>query len=230
MVDRGWSELIDRRAIADAVPLFIPAIPFGFVLGLAITEGAMPNWIGWAASPIVFAGAAQLALLTLAGSASLWAVIAAALVINTRHLMYSAAMAPTFQQQPRWMHWVGPYFLLDQVFALSMLRIELDPRAFRRYYLTVGMFFCLNWMWVVALGMVVGPVVPESWRLDFAPPVMFIGLVLIGIDRRPAAAAAMVGGAVALVTAGMPDRIGILIGASAGVAAGSFVEWREATR
>jgi predicted branched-subunit amino acid permease len=223
----GWNVHVDRRAIADAVPLFVPAIPFGFVLGLAVTESAMPAWLGWATSPLIFAGAAQLALLTLAGTASLWAVITAALVINTRHLMYSAALAPTFQHQPRWMRWLGPYFLLDQVFALSTLRAELSPREFRRYYLTVGAFFWFNWMWVVAVGMVVGPVVPESWRLEFAPPIMFLGLVLMGIDRRPAAWAAVVGGLGALVTAGLPDRVGILIGAIAGVAAGTFVDARE---
>ena len=36
----------------------------------------------------------------------------------------------------------------------------------------------INWQWATALGMFVGPVVPESWRLDFAPPIMFVGLLL----------------------------------------------------
>jgi predicted branched-subunit amino acid permease len=218
---------VDRRAIADAIPLFVPAVPFGFVLGLAATESAMPAWLGWATSPLVFAGAAQLALLTLAGTASGWAVVTAALVINTRHVMYSAAMAPAFQRQPRWMRWLGPYFLLDQVFALSVLRADRPPAEFRRYYLTVGLFFWSNWMWVVALGMVVGPVVPTSWRLDFAPAIMFLGLVVIGVTRRPAAVAAVVGGVVGLATAGLQDRLGILVGAAAGVAAGALAEVRD---
>lgn len=218
--------LIDRRAIADSFPLFLPAIPFGFVLGLAITEGQMPQAIGWASSPLMFAGAAQLAVITLAGTASLWAVIVAGLVINTRHVMYSAAMAPAFQHQPRWLRWFGPYLLIDQVFALTVLQIDRPPAEFRRYYLTVGLFFFVNWQWVTALGIVVGPIVPESWQLGFAPPIMFLGLVLIGVNRRPQAAAALVGGVVALATAGLPDRLGILAGAVAGVAVGAFVESR----
>ena len=219
---------VDRRAIADSVPLFIPAIPFAFVLGLAMTEGEMPAGIAWSSSPILFAGAAQLAVVTLAGTASLWAVVVAGVVINTRHVMYSAAMAPVFQRQPRWMRWIGPYFLLDQVFALSILQADRSPAEFRRYYLTSGMFFWINWMWLTALGMVVGPVVPESWRLDFAPAIMFIGLVLIGVNRIPAAVAAVVGGVVGLITAGLQDRLGILLGAIAGVAAGAFAEYRVA--
>ena len=218
--------MIDRRAIAESIPLFLPAIPFGFVLGLAATEGEMPVAIGWSTSPLIFGGAAQLAVLTLAGTASIWAVIVAGLVINTRHVMYSAAMAPIFQRQPRWMRWLGPFVLIDQVFALSMLQSDRPPDQFRRYYLTCGLFFFVNWQWATALGMVVGPVVPDSWQLGFAPPIMFLGLVLIGIQRVPQAVAAIVGGSVGLVTAGLQDRLGILIGASAGVAAGAIAEVR----
>ena len=219
-----WS--IDRRAIADAIPLFLPAIPFGFVLGLAATEGEMPVAIGWSTSPLIFGGAAQLAVLTLAGTASIWAVIVAGLVINTRHVMYSAALAPVFRHQPRWMRWLGPFVLIDQVFALSMMQADRPPDEFRRYYLTCGLFFFVNWQWATALGMVVGPVVPDSWQLGFAPPIMFLGLVLIGINRVPQAIAALVGGLVGLTTAGLQDRLGILIGAIAGVIAGALAEVR----
>jgi branched chain amino acid efflux pump len=222
----GW---IDRRAVADALPLFLPAIPFGFVVGLAVSEGQMPTAIGWSSSVFVFAGAAQLAIVELAGTASLWAVIVAGLVINARHVMYSAALAPTFQRQPRWMRWAGPFVLIDQVFALVMLQTDRSPAEFRRYYLTVGLFFYLNWLWATALGLVVGPIVPESWQLGFAPPIMFLGIVLVSVHRRSHAAAVVVGGLVGLVTAGLQDRLGILIGAAAGVAAGAVVDyWDEA--
>lgn len=207
------------------MPLFLPAIPFAFVLGLAFTESAMPTPIAWSTSPLVFAGAAQLAVVTLAGTASIWSVVAAGLIINTRHVMYSAALAPTFRHQPRWMRWCGPFLLLDQTFALASLWTERTPAEFRRYYLTVGIFFWVSWQWATALGMLVGPIVPDSWQLEFAPPVMFIGLVLIGIKRLPQAVAAVVGGTVALATAGLPDRLGILIGAVVGVVAGAVAEY-----
>lgn len=221
---------VDRRAIAASIPLFLPAIPFGFVLGLAATEGEMPVAIGWSTSIFIFAGAAQLAVLTLAGTATVWAVVVAGLVINTRHVMYSAALAPAFQQQPRWMRWFGPFLLIDQVFALVMLQSDRPPDEFRRYYLTTGLFFFVNWQWATALGLLVGPIVPASWRLDFAPAIMFVGLVLIGIDKKPQAVAAIVGGTVGLATAGLHDRLGIVVGAIAGVLAGAAAESRfEAT-
>jgi predicted branched-subunit amino acid permease len=217
-------ELIDRQAVIDSIPLVIPAIPFAFVLGLAMTESQMPLWAAWMTSPLVFAGAAQLAMVTIAGTASLWAVIVAALVINSRHTMYSAAMAPTFRAQPGWFRWLGPWVLIDQVFALTTQQTKLDPLSFRRYYITTGLFFFSVWNVAVPVGMLVGPIVPTEWRLDFAPAIMFAGLTLFAINRVPAGVAALVGGLASLMAAGLRDRLGIVIGATAGVIAGAVAE------
>lgn len=226
----GRPAIIDRRALADLLPVAVPAVPFGFVIGLAITESAMPAWIGWLTAPLVFAGAAQLAMITLAGSASVWAIITAVLVINTRHLMYSAALAPTFRAQPRWMRWFAPFLMVDQVFALSALQTHRTPADFRRYYLTVAIALWLVWNTVVPLGMLIGPVAPETWRLDFAPPIMFAGLTMFAIRRVPAGVAALVGGFVSLICIGLRDRLGIVVGAVAGVLAGAIAEQIIANR
>jgi predicted branched-subunit amino acid permease len=220
----GSAPIIDRQALADLLPVAIPAIPFGFVIGLAITESAMPQWIGWLTAPLVFAGAAQLAMITLAGSASVWAIITAVLVINTRHLMYSAALAPSFREQPRWMRWFAPFLMVDQVFALAALQTDRTPADFRRYYLTIAITLWLVWNTVVPLGMFIGPVVPESWRLDYAPPIMFAGLTMFAVKKVPAGVAAIVGGLVSLMTVGLRDRLGIVVGAVAGVIAGAIAD------
>lgn len=221
---------LDRGALADSVPLLIPAIPFGFVLGLAITESEMPLWAAWLSSPLVFAGAAQLTMVTIAGTASLWAIISAVLVINSRHVMYSAALAPAFRHQPPWLRWLAPFVLVDQVFALAILRRDEPPESFRRYFATIGVVFFAVWNIIVPLGMVIGPVVPTSWQLDFAPVVMFAGLTLFAIKRVPAGVAALVGGIVSLAAAGLPDRLGIMVGAISGVAAGAMTDQWIASR
>lgn len=228
--DLHRTQIVDRQALADLLPVAIPAVPFGFVVGLAITESAMPQWVGWLSAPLVFAGAAQLAMITLAGSASVWAIITAVLVINTRHLMYSAALAPAFREQPRWMRWCAPFLLVDQTFALAALQTDRSPADFRRYYLTCAITLWMVWNTVVPLGMLIGPVVPEAWRLDFAPPIMFAGLTLFAIKRIPASVAATVGGLVSLMSVGLRDRLGIVVGAVAGVVVGAIVEQIIANR
>lgn len=220
------SPSLDARseALKDSFPLLIPAVPFGFVLGVTISESVVPDGIGVLTSWTIFAGAAQLAFLTLAGTASLGAAIAAALVINARHVMYSAAIAPVFEPQPRWFRWLAPSVLIDQVFALAMQRADADPTWFRRYYLWVGAQFFLVWQTVTLLGLFFGSVIPEEIQIGFAPAVMFAGLVILGITNRPGVVAAFVGAVVCLATLSLPNRVGLLIGAACGVVAGSIAE------
>lgn len=218
-VDRS----IARRALLDSVPLFIPAIPFALVLGLAIDESGIGALLGWSTSPIIFGGAAQLTMVSLiGGGVGVWAAAVAALVVNARHLMYSAALAPTFQRQPTWFRWFGPYLLIDQLFALSTFRMDEEPGRFRTYYLAAGMTFWVTWIATTALGLLVGPIVPESWHLEFAVPILFVGLLVIGIDDRPKVVAAVVGALVTWLAAGLPNRGGLLVGSLAGILAGTL--------
>lgn len=221
---------IMKRAFLDAVPLFVPAIPFAFVIGVVVVETGFPKLIGWSTAPIIFGGSAQLVLISLLGTGTaVAAAVTAALVVNARHLMYSAALAPTFQTQPRWMRWLGPYVLIDQLFALSSLRSGDDPAEFRTYYLTCGATFWSFWLVFVAMGLVVGPVIPESWNLEFAVPILFLGLIVMGIDKSSKLVAALVGAGVTYLSAGLPNRSGLLVGAVVGIAAGTVVERMQGT-
>lgn len=218
-----------RSAVSDSIPLLLPAIPFGFVLGVAINESVMPDGVGLLSSAVIAAGAAQLALVGLVGTASVWAAIATALVINARHVMYSAAIAPAFKGHPRWFRWLGPIMLIDQVFALTIQRADDKPAVFRRYYAVVASMFFVVWQLVTLMGLVFGSVIPASWQLGYAPAVMFAGLVVFGLDRRPAVVAAIVGASVCYLAIGLPNRSGLLLGAVCGVIAGSVAE-RAANR
>jgi 4-azaleucine resistance transporter AzlC len=198
------------------------------VVGLAITESGIGNLVGWSGAPIIFAGAAHLTLVTLLGTGTaVLAAITTALVINARHLMYSAAMAPAFQKQPRWFRWVGPYALIDQLFAISILHKEDEPASFRTYYIAAAITFIVFWSSMVALGLLIGPVVPESWRLEFAVPVMFTGIVVMGIDRYPKAAAAVTGAISSYLFAGWPNRSGLLVAALLGITVGVLLDRRS---
>jgi predicted branched-subunit amino acid permease len=211
-------------ALRAALPLFIPAIPFGLVLGVAITESAMPTAIAWSTNVFVFAGAAQLATVSLAATATWLTLVATAAVINLRHVMYSAALSSSFADQPRWFRWVGPFFLIDQLFALTVTRTRLPPTVWRRFYLSAGIFYFCAWVSTVTLGLVLGSSIPTEWRLDVAPAIMFCGLVVLGLTNRPGIVAAVVGATVCLLALDVPNNGGILIGAVSGVVAGYLAD------
>lgn len=217
-------------ALRAAVPLFIPAIPFGLVLGVAITESAMPTAIAWSTNLFVFAGAAQLATVSLAATATWLTLVATAAVINLRHVMYSAALSSSFTEQPRWFRWVGPFFLIDQLFALTIVRTQMPPAQWRRFYLSAGIFYFSSWITVVTVGLVIGSSIPTEWRLDVAPAIMFCGLVVLGLTNRPGVVAAVVGAGMCLLALDVPNNGGILIGAISGVLAGYLADVVESRR
>ena len=210
-------------------PLMIPAFPFGAVLGLAIAETpVVPNFIGWLSSSIIFGGAAQLTAVTLlAAGAGFFPPLLGALVVNVRHVMYSAALVPKFRGQPKWFRILGPYFLLDQNFALSSVNDD-QPDEWRAYYLGAGALAWVSWQFAVAFGILVGPILPESFDLSFAVPALFIGLLVPTLRTKPATFAAVVGVVVTVVFAGIANRGGMLIGGVAGVVAGTWADLRGA--
>ncbi len=200
------------RGSLDALPLFIPAIPFAFVFGVVVANAGIPGWLGWSSSPIIFGGAIQVTLFTLLGEgASVAAAVSAALIVGARHLFYSLTLAPRFQDQPGWFRWVGSYVLIDQVFVLSQIKPIEEPQTFRRYFLAAGFTFWTLWMMFTALGVILGPAIPASWGVEFAAPVLFISLMMAASNRKDKLAAAALAMGIALAFSHLPHRTGILL-------------------
>ena len=213
------------RGMKGSIPLFIPAIPFAFVFGVVVAESGIPGLLGWSSAPIIFGGAAQITLLTLLGEgASVAAAVTAALIVGARHLLYSVTMAPRFQSQPRWFRWVGAYMLIDQVFALVSIEELDDPDEFRHFYLSAGLTFWSLWMSFTALGIAIGPVIPDGWQLAFAAPVLFISILAVSVDRWQKAAVALVAMIAMAALADLPNRLGILVAAVLAMFVGILLE------
>ncbi len=220
-----------RRGLAAAVPLAIPALPIGVLLGVAIRDSdIVGNWAGWASSWLIFAGAAQFAAVELLDQgAGVAAVVAAVFMINARHLMYSAAIGGRFLRAPTWFKWVGSYFLIDQVFALNNEHAADGPGdrslAYRmRYYLACAAPMAVVWYIGVGAGILLGQFIPESWEIEFAIPLMFLGLLVMSTFNIPGVVAALIGGTVAVAGRGWPSGSGLLLGAVLGVAVAGMLD------
>ena len=224
-----------RRAVADATPIVLGYLPFGLVLGTTIARSPIHDAVGWASSPLMFAGASQLAAIELidTGAAAV-VVVATALVINLRHVMYSGGMAPWFQDAPRTFQVLAPFLLADPVYTMSALRFpELDDASTRRrYYVALGGFMFVGWTAMTAGGILVGGALPDGLGLDLAVPLTFIALLVPAVADRPTLVSALVGGLVAVLADPLPLHLGLLVGAVAGITAGILADpeitWRGA--
>ncbi len=208
-------------------PLMIGVIPFGLVFGVAAAASSVGGAIGWTSSWIIFGGAAQIATIQLLdeGTAAV-VVIATAFIIQLRHLMYSAAMAPHFREFPAAWRWGLPYLLTDQAFAVSITRFETvtDPVYKRWFFFGAGITLWIVWQITTGIGVLLGAQIPEAWSLEFTIPLVFLALLIPTLKNRPTVAAATVGGAVALLGHSMPYNLGLIVGAVSGVVAGVLAE------
>jgi predicted branched-subunit amino acid permease len=206
----------------------IALAPLGLVVGVTVQQTAAGILLGVASAPAIFAGTAQLSVLTLLHSgAGVVAVVGSVTVINARMLLYAAALEPRFRDQSGWFRWLAPHFVVDPTFALVTARDDLDDAAtFRRYWLTMGGGMAVVWTGLVALGVAVGPALGAGGGvLAFAPVGVFLAMVAPRLTDRPSVAAAGVGGMItgALAYSGLlPAGAPVLVGAAVGVVAGTL--------
>jgi len=212
--------------IRDVSPLLLGIAPFALVAGIAAVDAGLGLAEAAGMSVIVFAGASQLAAIDLLGAnAPLAVVVGTAVVINLRVVMYSASIAPHFADYGRRFRAGLAYLLTDQAYALSVAEFETNPERSRwRYYFGAAAGLWVVWQVGTVVGVVVGAGVPDAWGLTFAVPLVFLALLVPAMKDRPTTAAGVAGGAIAVVAAGLPLNLGLLVGAVSGIVVGLLTE------
>lgn len=223
------------KGFRDGAPFLLVSGPFGFLFGVLATEAGLQILEAASFSLSIYAGSAQFtALQLMREQAPTLIVLISALAVNLRVAMYSASLTPYLGSAPLWQRAVASFFIVDQSYALSTVQFETNPDmplAQRMAY-----FFGTNGLvapgWVIATlaGALVGARVPETWALDFVLPIAF--LAMIGPMLRTSAhmVAAFVAIVVALICAGLPYNLGLLVAGLAGMAAGARTELMLARR
>ncbi|WP_214108638.1 AzlC family ABC transporter permease [Acrocarpospora catenulata] len=216
----------------DALPMVMALIPFALAVGAAMASTNVPAFTGWSSSWLIVGGSAQLVAVQMLDSGAHAAlVVAMALVVNIRHLLYSASLAPYAQSWPRKWRLLGAYFLADPIYALAIVRYERvneQPLQRLQYYAGVAAVLWSGWLLLTGIGVLLTGVLPAALPLTFAVPLGFLLLLLPMLKDRPGYAAALTGGAVALATTGLPLGLNVLAGGTAGAMAGAYIGSRHA--
>jgi 4-azaleucine resistance transporter AzlC len=213
----------------NTIPLEVGGVPFGIVFGALATTGGLSPGGTLAMSAFVYAGSAQFIAAGLAAEGvAAGFIVLTTLVVNLRHMLYAATLAPHVKGLPgRWLLPMG-FWLTDETFAVAVARYaQPDDAPFKHwYYLGSALSMYLSWQLSTLIGVLAGRAIPDAtgWGLDFALVVTFIGLVVPMVKSRPAWVAALVAGIVALVAYPLPNKLGLMIAALAGVAAGLIAE------
>jgi len=211
-------------------PLLVGVFPFGMIYGALALNAGLSKSASQMMSFIVFAGSAQLIKTQLVQDAAPGLVIVLTIaIVNLRHVLYSASLAPYLASvSMRWKMLLS-YLLTDEAYAPSVVHYEEKGMTPFGYWFLFGTGLALWTTWQVstALGIFLGTAIPESWSLDFALPLTFIAMVVPVLKNCPAVAAALSAGIVALLAYSLPYKLGLIFAALVGIAVGTYLEGRR---
>ncbi len=222
-----------RKGVRDGAPFLLMALPFATFFGVAAAEAGLQlaQIIGF--SLLVIAGASQFAALQMMiDNAAIVLVLLAALAVNLRMAMYSAALVPHLGAAPLWQRALVAYINFDQSYMQSMIEFEERPELSAPlkawYFLGVASLIAPAWVIATIVGAVVGQAIPPEYALDFIVPIMFMAMVGPMLKSLAHVAAAFTSCVVALLLLGLPSGMGLIIAAFCAMGVGAAVEtWME---
>jgi predicted branched-subunit amino acid permease len=218
MADLQTLAVSRRQLVRDGLAIASYAVPVGLVFGLTTLQAHYSLADVMANSAIAFAGGAQFAAAGLVAQGAPWIAIAGVVaLVNARHLLYSAAIAPFAAERPRRERAVMAHFLTDESFALSLSHFRRIGRFDARGYWTAALILFIPWQVGSIVGFVVaGAVDIRALGLDVAFPAAMAALSLGLVSGRRDVAAAVGAVVVAVI-------VGLAVGASIGLVAGAVV-------
>ena len=227
-----------RREFFDGVkaelPILLGVLPFGMIYGVLALEAGLRIVEAQGMSSVVFAGSSQFVIAQLISVMTPGLVIIlTASLINLRHALYSASLAPYLRHlRPGW-QWLLAYLLTDEAYAvaISHYQDESKPLKYKHwYFLGAGLALWTTWQLSTAAGIILGDQIPSSWSLDFTLALTFIALVVPALKKRADLAAALTGGVTAVLLHKLDYQLGLVVGALLGIAVGVWVDRRRKGR
>tara|TARA_B100000579_G_C22842204_1_gene862208 strand:- start:590 stop:1285 length:696 start_codon:yes stop_codon:yes gene_type:complete len=217
---------IFNKGVLDVLPLLIPVVPFGLIIGvIGIELGFSPVFV-YATSLIVFSGSAQIVLFQLiSGGASPVITLTSVGVTNSRHLLYGAVLSEYLEDlSTTWKAFLS-YFLVDQSFALSHRFFKKNTSLKNKHYYLLGSGFTLWFIWQIStlIGIFLGSIVPEELGLSFAIPLTFLSLIVHEFRKYDHLLVIFVSGFLAILFYDIPFKAYIIAASLAALIVASII-------
>jgi 4-azaleucine resistance transporter AzlC len=212
------------------MPLMVGVAPFGFVFGAVARTNGMNVAEALGMSIIVLAGSSQFVAAQLIGEDTpALIIILTTFVINLRHFLYSASLTSFFKPLSNGWRGLIAYMMVDEVYAIVIkrhLKRDLQPIELAWYFVGSGSCLITLWWASTLIGALIEDILPEGAddTLGFTLPLIFTAIVVPTLKTRPLLFSALCASIAGIIFAPMPNKIGLLIAAAVGIAAGVWSE------
>jgi len=167
----------------QALPIVLGYVPIGFAFGVLAQKAGLSSAHAVLMSAIVYAGSAQFVAVGLfAAGASPLSIVLTTFVVNLRHALMAAALAPHLQRWRKHELAVFAFELTDETFALHATRFA-SGRFGKLDTYALNVTSQLSWVLGSWLGSVAGQLVAdvEPYGLDYALPALFVALLVLQV-------------------------------------------------
>jgi predicted branched-subunit amino acid permease len=217
-----------RRMLIDSIGIEVSGVGFALVYGVAAQAAGMSVGDVAVTSALVYAGGAQFAVLGYIAAGAPWlSIVLVTALINSRHMLYGAALAPYAAHLPARVRALMAYPLSDETFALAIGHFRRIGRADVPGYLLLGLGISVApWIAASAAGAALAGNIadPGTFGLDVIFPAAMAGLAVGLISGRREVIAALAAVAVGVGAALLTDpAIGVIAGGVAGPIIGMLV-------
>ena len=173
------------RGLRSSAPVLIGLVPAALVLGAQATaKGIVPPAVALMTG-LNFAGGSEFAAVGLWTSPPhLLLIVGVTLLVNSRHLVMGAALAPLLRHLPRRRALPALFLMVDESWAMALADAKSrdgspGPAFSMAYFLGVSAALYASWLSFTALGALIGPAMGniERWGFDMAFPAVFLVLL-----------------------------------------------------
>lgn len=219
-----------RRGFLAMIPLWPGVASFGIVYAIMSRAAGYSAIETQAMTMLVFAGSAQLAMVTLyAGGAGAISIVATALFLNLRHVLYGLSTDRQIRRDERPGRSVLAFFLTDESYGIST-REWLAGRGSGAFMLGTGLSLYVAFALSTLAGILFGSLVPDIERsgIDFIFPLSFMALLLPLLKSRLQLIVAVIAATIALgVSQFLGGGLTILVATIAAAIIGVALEGRR---
>ena len=188
--------------VKDSIPIILGYIPIGLAFGvLARTSGITVAEV-ILMSTLLYAGSAQFITVSLViAGANIPAIIFTVFLVNMRHVLYSASIAPHVRKLSLWKNILIGAELTDETFAVASNQLTKGRNANASWLYGINISAQSSWVFSSTLGAVFGSIIPNAKTLgiDYSLPAMFAALLILQITNNPQVRIAIIVGIVSVV-------------------------------
>lgn len=169
------------EGVQRALPIVLGYVPVAFAFGVLAVKNNISPGFAILMSITMFAGSGQFVAVSLWGAGvGAASVVLTVFVVNLRHLLMSAALAPYFERTPRWQRLLFGFELTDETFGVHIAAFQRGWRFCLSTLYACNVTAQISWVGGTIVGVYCGGLVADvrPLGLDYALTAMFLALLV----------------------------------------------------